>query len=223
MRAPRMLWFIAASVGRVVADRCARRRHARPPPPRPPAAQVAPAASPIAAGAPDGDEGEVDPAPAGQPRGSPRPRPGPATTPSVAPKRARRLELAAAQVDRDDPPGAGDRRALDGVQPDAAGADHRHAGARRARRAVFTTAPTPVMTPQASRQARSGGRSSGSRTHWLASTTTASAKARGVHALRQRRAGGVAQRARRRVPGVVAGGRRRRRRRPGRRRRRGSA
>ena len=44
-------------------------------------------------------------------------------------------------------------------------------------RAAFTTAPTPVMTPQASRHARSGARSSGSRTNWLASTTTASAKA----------------------------------------------
>jgi len=45
------------------------------------------------------------------------------------------------------------------------------------RRPAFTTAPTPVMTPQARRQASSAGRSSGSRTHWLASTTTASAKA----------------------------------------------
>ena len=45
------------------------------------------------------------------------------------------------------------------------------------RRAVFTTAPTPVITPQARRQASSAGRSSGSATSWLASTTTASAKA----------------------------------------------
>ena len=44
-------------------------------------------------------------------------------------------------------------------------------------RAVLTTAPTPVITPQASRRASSAGRSSGRPTSWLASTTTASAKA----------------------------------------------
>ena len=82
-------------------------------------------------------------------------------------------------------------------------------------RAVFTTAPTPVMTPQASRHASSGGRSSGSGTHWLASTTTASAKAAVFIPCASAAPAGVAERARRRVPGVVAGGRRRRRRRPG--------
>ena len=43
--------------------------------------------------------------------------------------------------------------------------------------AVLSTAPTPVITPQASRHASSGAMSAGSFTHWLRSTTAISAKA----------------------------------------------
>ncbi len=44
-------------------------------------------------------------------------------------------------------------------------------------RAVLTTAPSPVMTPQASKAAHSKGTSSGMGTTWDCSTTTYSAKA----------------------------------------------
>ena len=56
-------------------------------------------------------------------------------------------------------PAPGQPRALDGVQPDRAAADHGDAR-RPARRApCASTAPTPVITPQPMRQARSNGHS----------------------------------------------------------------
>ena len=86
IREPRIALVHRRERRRVVADRrrrsaaCRRRR------PRPPAAS-SPAAPPIAAGAPDGDEGEVDAAPAGQrPHRARRRLRARRATPSVAPK-----------------------------------------------------------------------------------------------------------------------------------------
>ena len=56
-------------------------------------------------------------------------------------ERLRRVELGVDDVDGDDRRGAGDPRALHGIEPDAAAADDDDARGRRRTPAVLTTAP----------------------------------------------------------------------------------
>ena len=92
----------------------------------------------------------------------------------MAPKVRAQLELLRPHVDRDDALGAGDGRALDRVEPDAAGAEHRDRAARRDPRGVEHGADARHHRA-AEERALSRGASAGSLIDARAGTTASSA------------------------------------------------